>query len=695
MTRLARFTLAATALFLVVACHGDRAVTPDVASPSFALSDGTRLGGNPDFFFLPPVVPNPSGNDNFDAGEFNPDLLPVVNVCELTGNPSNGPVDCKVGPLAFGPVTAQASVADEHYKVNWHTDESNGGLGLNVSGFYRIQVFVSDGGTLLGFADVDPVSSGKELKNLQTGDVFGLVDGRTLPIKFRIEESALCQPGTDTCSSETIVLANGGSVVLEETGDRVDIPAQNTGGVSGVITVTVQLCDRQEGIQVDLRKFGNCLTVTSDPPLGESRFSPAATVSMCSVFIDPDVAAELAALGAQEDLVTMHRQDDGDIFALPHGGQFCGEPIGSRPSNLFQQLARSLGSLFAPRPLHAATAVLDVGPSGETDFFSDFQLALPAQMFPAEGTDEISGPPGGEASPVPAVVMMDAGDPRSETPPQPVAGALVTFRVTGGGNFGTDEGAITEIQVLSDANGRAEVPMWVLGDGEGTNTVTASGRGFAGPDDDGPFMPDISLPTVCENEEPCQQAVQLPDPLDARTIEFTATIVAEIQLIDCPPNLTSGGDDIDRGFYVTSFPGNRLSSVELFLSARPIPPTEDASGSYTLSLTARNDSYDGTVLGSSTAIVTLSGTSPENRTATFTFDPAIDITSGSRVTFAIMQVGGPAGTQVLYNVGSCGFSVECTPPPSCPVIETESTTPPLSTFRRNGIGVRMFGTNDQ
>ena len=32
-------------------------------------------------------------------------------------------------------------------------------------------------------------------------------------------------------------------------GDRVDIPAQNTGGVSGVITVTVQLCDRQEGIQ--------------------------------------------------------------------------------------------------------------------------------------------------------------------------------------------------------------------------------------------------------------------------------------------------------------------------------------------------------------------------------------------------------------------------------------------------------------
>lgn len=515
MSRLARLPLAVAAISLMVACQGDRAVTPNIASPSFALDDGTRLGGNPDFFFLPPIVRNPSGDVNFDAGAFNPDLLPVVNVCELSGNPSLGPVTC--GAIVFGPVTAHASVADEHYAVNWHTDESNSGRGLNLNGFYRIQVFVSEGGTRLGFADVDPVNSLKELKNVQSGDVFGLVDGRTLPIKFRIEEGALCQ-GNDTCSSETIVLANGGSVVLEETGDRVDIPAQNSGRT---ITVTLQLCD---GIDVDLRKFGNCLTVTSDPPLGENfRFDPPASVSMCSVLTDPDVVSQLAALiEEQEDLVTMHRQDDGDIYALPHGGQFCTPQINRGPSNPLQQLVRALRELFTPRPLHAATTVLDVGPSGETDGFSDFQLALPAQMFPADGTDEISGPVGGEASPVPAVVMMDAGDP-----PEPVAGALVTFRVTGGdGNFGLDEseGPITEVQVLSDATGRAAVPRWVLG-GEGTNTVTASGRGFAEPDDNGPFMPDISLPTVCENENPCQEIVQLPDPLDDREVTFTATFV--------------------------------------------------------------------------------------------------------------------------------------------------------------------------
>src|SRR5204863_9009530 len=44
-----------------------------------------RTGGNPDFFFLPPMVANPSNNPNFQAADFNPNLIPTVQVCFLPG----------------------------------------------------------------------------------------------------------------------------------------------------------------------------------------------------------------------------------------------------------------------------------------------------------------------------------------------------------------------------------------------------------------------------------------------------------------------------------------------------------------------------------------------------------------------------------------------------------------------------------
>jgi len=601
MMRLARLPLAAAALVLVVACQGERALTPAVAPPSFTLDDGTRTGGNPDFFFLPPIVPNPSGSANFDAAEFNPELLPVVNVCQLSGNPSLGPVSC--GTIVFGPVTAQAAVADQHYQVNWHTDQSNLGAGLNVNAFYRIQVFVSEGGTRLGFADVDPVSSGKELKNLQTGDVFGLVDGRTLPIKFRIEESALCQTGNDTCSSETIVLRDGGSVVLEETGDRVDIPPQNSGRT---ITVTLQLCDREGGIDVDLRKFGNCLTVTSDPPLGEGfSFDPPASVSMCSVRTDPDVVAELATLSEeQEDLVTMHRQDDGDIFALPHGGLFCDEPIGSGPSNLFRRFARSLGELFAPRPLHAATAVLDVGPSGETDFFSDFQLALSAQLN-ADNDNESAEPPTDlgthepGASVTATVVVTDVLGAA-------VANVVVRFthtpppEATGGGVSGSAPQCTTisgELVCSSGADGTVAV-QWTLSSTGGLNQLSAKtiGAGLhTDLDGNGPF--DSCVPeTEGFDHVHCTGTETVPVDLTEGVVTFTATAGAadlvisrfhiaptrptDADLIEFEIDVTNiGSEPVSQNFQVdirTVLPGNILEGTTLLVinTTDPLDPGE-------------------------------------------------------------------------------------------------------------------------
>lgn len=596
MMRLARLPLAA-ALFLLVACHGDRAVTPDLGRPSALIVDGANSGGNPDFFFLPPMVPDPSGNSNFDKDLFNATLTPFVDVCQLTGDPreddpNDQTDDVACDHLVFGPVAAPVSAS--HYQVNWHTDASNNGAGLDVAEFYRIQVYTSEGSSLLGFADLDPVSTGKELKNLRTGDVIGLIDGRTLPIRFRIEVGAACFD-VDPCTQRVINLSEDNTIILEGTGDRLDIPPQNT---NRVITVTLQLCDREDGIDVDLRKFGNCLTITSNPPLGAFRFSPAATVSMCSVLAgstDPVAAAELAALGAQRELVTMHRQDDGDIFALPHGGPFCDEPsdpIGSGPSNLFRQLARSLGSLVTPRPLHAATTVLDVGPSGETDFFSDFQLALPAKMEALNETDacDVEG-----SIDEPAVCVTDARG-------APVNGATVHFEVDPG------EGAVFTVDVVT---GSEEGPAGVaqLGGELSFVSVRAWGMGIADPITNGPqgdvfdpFWPDFSVAAVADMVVPVDigevvfTVIIDPPPGFLGFVEQPTDQIANLRTLNLVVLAQDAAGAVIPGVLVTLKDGPQNPALGCGLGGAQITALTDAAGRATFSLIDVSSACDAATL---------------------------------------------------------------------------------------------------
>lgn len=78
-----RFLLAAICL-LATACDLGQPAAPDAPEPEhqplFEILDGSREGGNPGFYFLPPLVrrPNPTGS-------FDPSLSPVVQICELGG----------------------------------------------------------------------------------------------------------------------------------------------------------------------------------------------------------------------------------------------------------------------------------------------------------------------------------------------------------------------------------------------------------------------------------------------------------------------------------------------------------------------------------------------------------------------------------------------------------------------------------
>lgn len=512
MKRAVRFSLTAGAVALVCACTGDT-VTPPIGKLEASFSDGAH-DGNKDFFFLPPLFKSPTTNPNFSRGEFNADVRPSVEICELGAAVPPSPVrPCDHTIETFTAADIRLDAANEQYQINWNTDESN--LVLNQE--YRIRVLL--GTQELGFADIDPVSNGSQLKNVETGEYIGLVDGRTLPIKFRIENGAACFGGD--CDSKTIDLSQGGFVVLETNGDRVDIPAQQSGQV---VTVTVQQCDN---IDIDLPLFGNCLRVTADPPLA-ALLSPAATVSICS--LDP---LSLPLQHAQQDLLTLHRQDDEVVIALPHSDDFCETPIGrSEEKGVWRVLSNLAAWIFKPTTLHASIMVLDVGQGGQTEGFSDFQFALPAKMNVSSVVDQIADPntPVGSA---PEVFVTDADG-------NPVAGARVHFQITstGGGSITPTAGV-----VLSDGSGHAALTQWTLG-AAGRHSVQAFGRGIADPENNGPADGfDPFAPAVLH--DPDEDEAQPPVTIGTGHLAYRATAGQADLIIESLTQLPGSPTDLD------------------------------------------------------------------------------------------------------------------------------------------------------
>jgi alpha-tubulin suppressor-like RCC1 family protein len=159
-------------LLSLSACISDPPLSSDVFDPASIISDGAH-SGNPHFFFLPPMLRAPVFSGTFDGSR-----SPVVRITE-----EGAPV-----------VDLSASIPEgsEQYQAIWHTDAFN----LDPAKTYRITVLV--GGVVLGYADVDVVATGGQLKNVNTGEYIPLLDGRTLPIKFRIEVGAVLARGNLT-----------------------------------------------------------------------------------------------------------------------------------------------------------------------------------------------------------------------------------------------------------------------------------------------------------------------------------------------------------------------------------------------------------------------------------------------------------------------------------------------------------------
>jgi hypothetical protein len=464
-------------ILAIAACQGGDYLGPTSGpsgSPAFRIADGAHSTGNPDFFFLPPMVGNPSHSPNWDDGAFNPRLIPTVDICEVDAT-TEAQVTlgalCKAGGYAVSLGTG--TPADEMYSVNW-------GVPNSPVIFYRIKVRV--GSNELGTADVETAVNSSQLKNVNANNFVPLNDGKTLPIKFRIERFALCTPaGVGPCGSATVNLAGGGIVTAqldESTGPTgVDIPAQEN--TSPQSTITVQKCASFNPRITDLPTFGSCVRITADPPLPGNQLTNAATVFVCDLHV---TTGGNVASHAQQDRITLHRYDatpTPTLKALPH---VAGCPVQTASASwsikgmladLVHGRVRSAGrqvvAMLSPAPLYAAK-FLDQGGGGTSGEFSDFQFVLPAMLVKTAATDSQTALPGALLALDPEVTVTDLGG-------EPVRGATVTFA--------TADGSVAPLSFLTLGDGKAHA-AWTLPASAGAKSLTASGRGLAGSDNNGP-----------------------------------------------------------------------------------------------------------------------------------------------------------------------------------------------------------------
>ena len=354
------------AVVMLGACKDERAITKP-AQPSFSLSDGSN-GGNTHFFFLPPIV----GQPNF-SGTFNSQLTPVVQICQLDASQT-----C-VGSV-FSPGDVQLNGSAQQYQVNWNT-----GLSPLVAGsVYRLTVMVA--GQTLGFADVEPVSNGSQLKNLKTGDVFGLLDGRTLPLKFRIELGAFGTNCVTDCAEATVT--NDGGTVVTNTGFAgAQFPAGWLAPTSpSPVVVAIERVTTLNGLPLSstnpcvpngLVQVQGCYRFQTIPP---ATFSSECITSRCvTVGICADVPA-----GTNPDVITLWKFEE---TGEPSSTQLTNVPApfvtcagfassASRPGwwgNLAGGLWRHLETLVTPSTAYA----FHLGAGGKTCCFSRIGWAVP------------------------------------------------------------------------------------------------------------------------------------------------------------------------------------------------------------------------------------------------------------------------------------------------------------------------------
>ena len=151
-------------------------------------------------------------------------------------------------------------------------------------------------------------------------------------------------------------------------------------------------------------------------------------------------------------------------------------------------------------------------------------------------------------------------------------------------------------------------------------------------------------------------------------------LMAEANTIINSPFGGAISDGIDRGFYVLNYGASSLGTVQLAYDSNVA-----GAGSYQVTLTARQGTYNGPLINAITMTFSVIGGFGLANETVVTYDFAgVSVVPGGTITFAQTQVSGP-GT-LLYDVGMAPYPVG--------LVETDGTKPPLDMPRfGRGVGV--------
>lgn len=486
-----RLPVVAVLVLAAAACDGapdSDLLAPDDGAP--VITDGRDGGDFEHFFFLAPIE-----RSSFTAtGPFNDRVRPRVEICRLI--PDSGPQAgwaCEAELVAWFEMGASSDgsnfvqrvtesgglpASDSLYSVGWNTDKAFADQTFRVS--VKLQ------SNVLGFADMILKENSSLLQDL--GDNYGDVAGRNIPVKFRIEEGAVCQ-GLD-CIEATVTSAGGCFINRPENGGAcfpegwigTSMSSLRAPGDASVQSLTeapdveevlfvmerITLANGEVCLPTDYPQFEGCYRFRTEPELVE--FNLPATIAFC---LEPDAYALRGVLGMYRSPEPI--DPNGTIEEL-EGTAFdyieCDAgTLAMYPSGLRGILARAGDAILAPvsrllggRPAYAA----DSGFGSLTKKFSRFGWVMPLAGEPYAGDGQTALIGQTLATPLSIRVTSEHCDDGVDCP---IAGVPVTFTVSSGG------GSVDPVTALTNADGVAST-LWTLGSAEGGQTVEATGPGF-------------------------------------------------------------------------------------------------------------------------------------------------------------------------------------------------------------------------
>jgi len=275
-TRMYRPHLLLLAIVAAAACSDRTSPTqpPHLSpqQPGKDISDGAHIAsdgklGNADVFFLPPMVSNPSKAAGY-GDPFQPGLPVSFRITDQNTS------------AVIRTFVAGVDLTNQFYSANWDTK----GSPIDLTHIYRINAVI--GTKTVAYADVIFGATGASLKNIDTDDFVGLVDGRTLPMKVRIETGWDCVDKTSCVTQavpnqipagQTVIVTTGGTLPnsVEFSPSANGTWATNVDGspITGQIVVTIQDVTSEHpesaggcgnGLALQLTQ-NHCVRITTDP----------------------------------------------------------------------------------------------------------------------------------------------------------------------------------------------------------------------------------------------------------------------------------------------------------------------------------------------------------------------------------------------------------------------------------------------